>query len=208
MDVSRAISTALPKIERLEFIGAGNFAHVYRCRKRFDHHGPEFAVKVIDLDTSRDPCEVAVRANEYMLVTSTVNPCISDSLIRYNDRNFLLIFFHINYPTYYLINSSLIRFLSLCYYYYYFLKITQQEVIVMRMSFHDNITKLFSATLRGKKLSMMMELASAGSVSELIKIKGSVSEPIAAIILRGTLQVICLGNTELTENKLVSHKYF
>eukprot|EP01147_Barroeca_monosierra_P002917 gene2917-5730_t len=122
MDVSRAISTALPKIERLEFIGAGNFAHVYRCRKRFDHHGPEFAVKVIDLDTSRDPCEVA------------------------------------------------------------------QEVIVMRMSFHDNITKLFSATLRGKKLSMMMELASAGSVSELIKIKGSVSEPIAAIILRGTLQ--------------------
>lgn len=60
---------------------------------------------------------------------------------------------------------------------------------MMRMSKHENIVDLKSASLRGARLWLAMDLASAGSVGELLKAQGPLSEAIAAIILRGTLQV-------------------
>ncbi|EGD79221.1 STE/STE20/YSK protein kinase [Salpingoeca rosetta] len=112
----------LEDVERIECIGKGNFALVYRCRHRYEKHTPHFAVKVLDLDT----------------------PVAIEDIAR--------------------------------------------EVLVMRMSKHENLVRLHSATLRGKRLWMAMELASAGSVADIVKAQGPLSEAVAAIILRGMLQ--------------------
>ena len=59
----------------------------------------------------------------------------------------------------------------------------------MRTCKHENIVQVLSADLKGKKLHLSMELAAAGAVSDLLKKQGPLPEPVAAIVLKGTLQV-------------------
>ena len=68
-------------------------------------------------------------------------------------------------------------------------RIAQREVLVMRTCKHENIVQVLSADLKGKKLHLSMELAAAGAVSDLLKKQGPLPEPVAAIVLKGTLQV-------------------
>eukprot|EP00055_Hartaetosiga_balthica_P018803 m.135403 g.135403 ORF g.135403 m.135403 type:complete len:390 (+) comp9967_c0_seq1:128-1297(+) len=68
------------------------------------------------------------------------------------------------------------------------LRMIHREVQLMKLCQHDNITKLYEVQLRQAKLWLVLELATLGPVSAMVKDIGPMNESVAGVVLHGTLQ--------------------